>query len=97
VYSTQQYAIKFISDLRQVDGFLVFTTNKTDHHDIADILLKVVLNIITLQNQQPLYQMTESHQMGEHLIFLKLLKKEILSLTLVKASYRVGCLMSETV
>jgi hypothetical protein len=37
MYSTQQYAIKFVSDLRQVDGFLVSTTNKTDHHDIADI------------------------------------------------------------
>ena len=38
--------------MRQVGGFLIFSTNKTDHHDIADILLKVVLNIITLQNQQ---------------------------------------------
>jgi hypothetical protein len=29
--------------LQQVDGFLlVFSTNKTDHHDIAEILLKVM-------------------------------------------------------
>ena len=43
-------AIKFVSDLRQVGGFLqvlrfppVSSTNKTDRHDIAEILLKVVL------------------------------------------------------
>ena len=46
VYSMQHYVIKFISDFRQVDGFLRFipvsSTNKTD------ILLKVALNIITL-------------------------------------------------
>jgi hypothetical protein len=39
---------KFVGDLRQVGGFLqVFrfpSTNKTDHHDITEILLKVVLN-----------------------------------------------------
>jgi hypothetical protein len=37
--------IKFVSDLRQVDSFLIDTpvssTNKTDLHDIAEILLKV--------------------------------------------------------
>jgi hypothetical protein len=27
---------------------LVFTTNKSDHHDIAEILLKVALNTVTL-------------------------------------------------
>ena len=37
--------IKFVNDLRQVGGFL---PNKTDRHDIAEILLKVVLNTITL-------------------------------------------------
>jgi hypothetical protein len=40
--------IKFVSDLRQVCGFLignpVSTTNKTDHHDITEILSKVALN-----------------------------------------------------
>jgi hypothetical protein len=29
-------------------GTPVFTTNKTDHHDITEILLKVALNTITL-------------------------------------------------
>jgi hypothetical protein len=42
--------IKFVSDLRQVGGFFpgppVSSTNKTDCHDIAEILLKVALNTI---------------------------------------------------
>jgi hypothetical protein len=38
-----------LSDLWQVGGFfhantLVFSTKKTDHHDIAEIWLKVALN-----------------------------------------------------
>ena len=39
------YVIKFVSDLQQVGGFL---HQKTDHHDITKILLKVALNTITL-------------------------------------------------
>jgi len=48
VYLIQHYVIKFVSDLRQVGGFLWFnySTNKTDHHDITEILLKVTLNTI---------------------------------------------------
>ena len=43
----QHYVIKFVSDLRQVGGLLwVSFTNKTDRHDITEILLKVVLNTI---------------------------------------------------
>jgi hypothetical protein len=38
----QHYVIKFVSDLQQVCGFLVSSTNKTDRHDITEILLKVV-------------------------------------------------------
>ena len=53
VYSIQHYVIKFVSDLQQVCGFLrqgtlVSSTNKTDRHDITEILLKVALNTITL-------------------------------------------------
>jgi hypothetical protein len=49
----QHYVIKFVSDLRQVDGFLqVFFTNKTDRHDITEILLKVALNTITVNGIQ---------------------------------------------
>jgi hypothetical protein len=40
----------FVSGLCQVSGFFPFTpvssTNKTDHHDIAEVLLKVELNTI---------------------------------------------------
>ena len=39
VYSIQHYAIKFVSDLRQVD---VSSTNKTDRHGIAEILLNTI-------------------------------------------------------
>jgi hypothetical protein len=51
VHSIKHYLIKFISELRQFDGFLrvlFFSTNKTDHHDITEILLKVALNTLTL-------------------------------------------------
>ena len=46
----QHYVIKVVIDLRQVGGFLrstlLFSTNKTDRHDITEILLKVALNTI---------------------------------------------------
>jgi len=46
----QHYVIKFVSDLWQVSGFLwillVSSTNKTDSHDITEILLKLALNTI---------------------------------------------------
>jgi len=39
----QLYVIKFVSDLQQIDGFSpgtpVSSTNKTDHHNITEILL----------------------------------------------------------
>ena len=53
VYSIQHYVKKCISDLRQV-GVCFFPrtsvspSNKTDCHDIAEILLNVALNTITL-------------------------------------------------
>jgi hypothetical protein len=48
VYSIQHYVIKFASDLRWFSPgtHQVTSTNKTDRHDIAEILLKVALNII---------------------------------------------------
>ena len=42
VYSIQHYLIKLVSDLRQIRT-RVSLTNKSDRHDIAEILLKVVL------------------------------------------------------
>jgi hypothetical protein len=51
----QHYVIKFVSDLRQVGGFLrglrFPPPNKTDRHDITEILLKVALNTIIASNQ----------------------------------------------
>jgi hypothetical protein len=44
LYSIQHCVIKFISDLRS--GTPVSFTNKTDLHDITEILLKVSLNSI---------------------------------------------------
>jgi hypothetical protein len=48
VYLIQQYVIKFVSVLWQVAGSPFSSTNKIDLHNITDILLKVVLNTITL-------------------------------------------------
>jgi hypothetical protein len=51
----QHYVIKFVSDLRQVVGFSgssgFLETNKTNRHDIAEILLKVALNTIKQTNK----------------------------------------------
>jgi len=44
VYSIQYYVIKFVSDLRYRS--VVFSTNKTDRHNIAEILLKVTSHTI---------------------------------------------------
>jgi hypothetical protein len=54
----QHYMIKFVNDFRQVGGFLrvlrfpPVSSNKTVHHYITDILLKVVLNIIKQTNNK---------------------------------------------
>ena len=54
VYSIQHYVISFVSDLRQVGGFLRVLRFpppiKTDSQNIAEILLKVALNT---KNQCP--------------------------------------------
>ena len=50
VYSIQHYVIKFVSDLRQVCGCSLVSpvSNNTDRHHIAEMLLKVLLNTITV-------------------------------------------------
>jgi hypothetical protein len=51
VYLIQHYGIKFLGDLQQVWfslGRPLSSTNKTDRHDIAEILLKVSLNTISI-------------------------------------------------
>ena len=55
VYTMQHYVIEFVSDLRQVGRWFspstpVSSTNKTDRHDITEILLKVALNTTSPQN-----------------------------------------------
>ena len=47
VYLIQHYVIKFVS---YCDRSVVFSTNKTDRHDITEILFKVALNTINLPN-----------------------------------------------
>ena len=50
VYWIQLYVIKFVTDLRQVSGFLwvlQFPQQIILSHDITEILLKVMLNTIT--------------------------------------------------
>jgi hypothetical protein len=55
VYSIQHYVIKFVSNLRQVGGFLLVLwfppSHKTDCHDLAKILLRMALNTINQPNQ----------------------------------------------
>jgi hypothetical protein len=52
----------FVSDWRQVSGFLrvirFYAANRTDRHDIAEILLNVALNTITPVHSFTLYLMT---------------------------------------
>ena len=56
VYSIQHYVIKYVSDLRQIDGFSpgtpVLSTIKTDRHDITEILLIVALNTTKQTNKK---------------------------------------------
>jgi hypothetical protein len=43
------FELWIMQNIDMVDGFLRLPpTNKTDHHDITEILLKVALNTITL-------------------------------------------------
>jgi hypothetical protein len=49
----QHYVIKLVSDLQHVINILrmdtlVTSTNKTDRHDITEILLKVAVNTIAI-------------------------------------------------
>ena len=46
----QHYAIKFVTSRWFSPGPPVSSTNKTDRHDITEILLKVALNTIKLTN-----------------------------------------------
>jgi hypothetical protein len=47
VYSIQHFVKEFVSGLWFSPGIPVSFTNKSDHHDITEVLLNVVLNTIT--------------------------------------------------
>ena len=61
----QHYMEKFVSDLRQVGGFSpgppVSSTNKTDRHDITELLLKVALNTTKQTNKHQEELLAHSH------------------------------------
>jgi hypothetical protein len=70
----QHYAIQFVSDLRQVSGLFspdprVSSINKTDHHDIAEILLKVTFNTINLNLQHAEYNLPFDRY-GDDILFV---------------------------
>jgi hypothetical protein len=73
VYSIQHYVIKFASDLRQgwwfSPGTPVSSTNKTDCHDIAEILLNVTLNTTTLTHYNT-YQRVHSRYVNSRFVFI---------------------------
>ena len=48
--SVQHYVIKLVSDLRQVVVFSVSSSNKTDCHDINEIVVQVTLSTIKQTN-----------------------------------------------
>ena len=55
VYSIQHYVMQFVKYLWQVGGFLrgfpVSSTNKTNRHNMTEVLFKVALNTITINPQ----------------------------------------------
>jgi hypothetical protein len=66
VYSIQHYVIKYVSDFCQAGqwfspGTPVSSTNKTDHHNIAEILLKVALSIRTPSPIWGVHQKVKGH------------------------------------
>jgi hypothetical protein len=70
----QHYAIQFVSDLRQVSGLFspgprVSSINKTDHYDIAEILLKVTFNTINLNLQHAEYNLPFDRY-GDDILFV---------------------------
>jgi hypothetical protein len=68
--------MKFVSDLRQLGVcFPVSSTNKTDRHDIAEILLKVALNTIKQTLASPVEQLYMMNCFVFLLSFLSRFKK----------------------
>ena len=68
VHLIQYYVIKLVSVLMQVGGFFqytpVFSINKTDRHDIAEILLKLVGIVEGMESVVP-GQYQDRHELVE--------------------------------
>ena len=68
MYLIQHHVIKYVSDLRQVGGFpqapSVSSNNKTDRHDITEIVLKVMLNTLNLDH----YEYNVPFSTGKHFV-----------------------------
>ena len=103
VYSFQHYVIKFGSELRQDGSYFpgtpVLSTNKTDHHDISEILLKVALNSIILALRAETWK-CQTHNCRQNNIFnihfisiqpQKLNKDKTHYLLITKTSYKIRC------
>jgi hypothetical protein len=64
------YMIKFVSDLRQVSGFLwilhtrLSSTNKTDCHNITETLLSRIFNHLLKELQELFYMVTSPRLSG---------------------------------
>ena len=67
VLTEQSWFLKFVSGLQQVGGFtrgtLVSSTNKTDRHDMTEILLKVALKRRILRSDFKLFGLHKIHCM----------------------------------
>ena len=76
VYWIQHYAVKCVIDLWQVDGFLLvlrFPPPKNpDRNDITKILLKVVLNTITLTHYQDTIRNLYDKTFGYEMLWIRL-------------------------
>ena len=67
--------IKFVSDLWQVGGFSMGTpvssTNKTDRHEITEILLKVALNTLNHNLAYTLYSAVYTYTL-HHTVYINI-------------------------
>ena len=87
VYLINHYVIKFDSDIQQISGFL-----QTDRHNLAEILLKVTLNTITLTLYSSTRQVQVTHlQVYMHVEFNFILFTEFNFRFISKCNQDVAC------
>ena len=96
ISSIQHYVIKFVSDFRQVWFSPVSSNNKTDRHEITELLLKVTLKTIKLNQTSKVYNLKLNS-----IIYLNLLfntSKDLSTGFLVsqwKLLFRCSCKLAE--